>query len=196
MAWADFIAAHSDVVLRTCRSVVRDHDLAMDAYAFVLESLRQDDHRRLQAYVPDGRSSFSTWLVVVTRRLVLDHLRRQYGRSRSGDETRRADAGSRRALQDMIGDALDPDQLPTASHTPEAALRHSELAAALRAAIATLPPADRLLLALRFVDERPIRHIARVLAAPTVFHVYRRLTALLALLRGELARRGVEDPEA
>jgi DNA-directed RNA polymerase specialized sigma24 family protein len=49
----------------------------MDGYAYVLEALRSDDYRRLRAYAADGRSKFSTWLVVVARRLCLDlHLRR------------------------------------------------------------------------------------------------------------------------
>lgn len=195
-AWADFIAAHSDIVLRTCRSVARDYDVAMDAYAFVLEALRQDDHRRLRAYVPDGRTNFSTWLVVVTRRLVLDHLRRKYGRSRSADEARRADVGTRRALEDLISDVLDADRIAAVSPLPDVAVRRAERAAAVRAAIALLEPADRLLLALRFADDRSVRQIAKILGMPTVFHVYRRLRAVLDRLRGELARRGIEDPEA
>lgn len=194
-AWAEFTAAHSDVVLRTCRSVAHDHDAAMDAYVFVLDALRRDDHRRLRAYMPDGRTSFSTWLVVVTRRLVLDHLRRKYGRSRSTDDARRADSGTRRALEDMLGDAMDPDQIAASSPPSDLAVRRAELIAALRAALDTLEPSDRLLLALRFADERSIRQIARVIGAPTIFHVYRRLGALLSRLRTELARRGIEDPE-
>lgn len=168
----------------------------MDAYTFVLGALRQDDHRRLRAYAPDGRSSFSTWLIVVTRRLALDHLRRKYGRSRSGDAARRADVGSRRALEHLIGDAIDPDRLAAPSPPPDVTLQRAELLAVLRAAIASLEASDRLLLALRFADERPVRQIATLLAMPTVFHVYRRLGALLVRLRDELARRGVENPEA
>jgi RNA polymerase sigma factor (sigma-70 family) len=183
-------------VLRTCRSVARDHDLAMDAYTFVLGALRQDDHRRLRAYVPDGRSSFATWLIVVTRRLALDHVRRKYGRSRSTDAARRADVGTRRALEQLIGDAIDPDRIAAASPPPDVSLQRAELLGALRAAIASLAPSDRLLLALRFADERPVRQIAKLLAMPTVFHVYRRLGVLLARLRDELMRRGVESPDA
>ena len=159
-------------------------------------ALRQDEHRRLRAYVPDGRTSFSTWLIVVTRRLVLDHLRRKYGRSRSADKARRADAGTRRVLEDLLGDAMDPDEIAAVSPAPDIALQRRQLTAALRAAIASLQPSDRVLLALRFVDERPVRQIAKVLAAPTVFHVYRRLNAVLAGLRRELERRGIEDPQA
>lgn len=195
-AWSDFIDAYSAVVLQTCRAVARDYDLAMDAYAHVLAALREDDCGRLRAYLPDGKTKFTTWLMVVTRRLALDHLRHRYGRSRSDDETRRAEQTSRRRLEDLLSDAIEPDQLPgTSGDSPDAEIRRRELTEALRRTVALLDPESRLLLALRFVDERSVREIARTLRLPSVFHVYRRLAALLARVRAELARRGVEEPE-
>lgn len=71
-AWTAFLAAHSDVVLHTCRSTIRDYDAAMDAYAFVIEALRENDFRRLRAYAPDNKTKFRTWLVAATRGLALD----------------------------------------------------------------------------------------------------------------------------
>jgi RNA polymerase sigma factor (sigma-70 family) len=195
-AWAEFVAAHSALLLHTCRTVVRDHDAAMDAYAYVLEALREDCYRRLRAYTPDPRTRFTTWLVVVARRLVLDFHRRRYGRPRSEDELRRAERAARRRLEDLVAAEIEPDQLTTSpANSPDAALRRRELADALRAALDELPPPDRLLLALRFEDERSAREIAGALGLPTVFHVYRRLGAVLGELRGALARRGVEEPE-
>jgi RNA polymerase sigma factor (sigma-70 family) len=183
-------------VLRTCKAVARDHDAAMDAYAYVLEALREDDCRRLRAYAPDGTTKFTTWLMVVTRRLTLDHLRQRYGRSRSDDESRRGDHSGRRRLEDLLAEAIEPDELPaTSAGSPDARIRRTELTAALRAAVDRLAPDERFLLALRFSDERPVRDIARTLRLPSVFHVYRRLATLLARLRAELARRGVEGPE-
>jgi RNA polymerase sigma factor (sigma-70 family) len=195
-AWADFIRTHSDVVLRTCRSVIRERDVAMDAYAFVLETLRSDNYRRLRTFVPDGRTKFTTWLLVVTRRLALDYIRHRYGRSRSEDVSHRDEQTTRRRLEDLVAEAIEPDQLPgAASNTPDAAIRRQQLTSAVRAAVNDLEPAARLLLALRFADERPVRDIARTLRLPSVFHVYRRLAAVLAQLRAELARRGIEDAE-
>ena len=195
-AWTEFVAAHSALLLHTCRTVVRDHDAAMDAYAYVLEALREDCYRRLRAYTPDPRARFTTWLVVVARRLVLDFHRRRYGRPRSEDELRRAERAARRRLEDLVAAEIEPDQLTTSpANSPDTALRRRELAAALRAALDELPPPDRLLLALRFEDERPVKEIAGALGLPTVFHVYRRLGAVLGELRGALARRGVEEPE-
>jgi DNA-directed RNA polymerase specialized sigma24 family protein len=69
------------------------------------------------------------------------------------------------------------------------------LIGALRRAVAELSPEDRLLLVLRFVDERSVRDIARTLQLPSVFHVYRRVSSVLTLLRDALHRRGVEEPE-
>jgi len=82
VAWASFVKSHSRLLLHVARSIGRDYDAAMDAYAYLLELLRADDCRRLRAYAADGRSKFTTWLVVVARRLCLDHLRHRYGRLR------------------------------------------------------------------------------------------------------------------
>lgn len=169
----------------------------MDAYAFVLEALREERCRRLRAYAPDGRTRFTTWLVVVVRRLALDHHRKRYGRPRSEDDAHRAEHVARRRLQDLVAADVDPDTLTTAiGSSPDASLRQRELAEALASAVATLDPADRLMLALRYDDERSIREIAAVMGLPTVFHVYRRLGTALAALKRALARRGVEEPEA
>ena len=195
-AWAAFIADHSDVVLQACRATARDRDAAMDAYAFVLEALRKDDCRRLRTYTHDGRTQFTTWLAVVARRLALDFVRQRYGRSRSDDDMRQAEQAARRRLEDLVAEEIDPDQIAVASESADAAVRRAELASALRTTIEALEPADRLLLALRFEDERPVRDIARALGFRTVFHVYRRLGVVLDQMRRALARRGVEEPDA
>jgi RNA polymerase sigma factor (sigma-70 family) len=195
-AWAEFVAAHSDTVLHTCRSVTRDHDAAMDGYAYVLEALREDSCRRLRGYVPHPDVKFTSWLVVVTRRLVLDYFRQRYGRARSGDVERQQESQTRKRLEDLVADEIDPDQIVDASAgSPDAAIRRQQLAVSLRRALDELPPADRLLLALRFEDERPVRDIARTLGLPSVFHVYRRIGVVLSTLRRALAMLGVEEAE-
>jgi RNA polymerase sigma factor (sigma-70 family) len=195
-AWGAFISSHSSILLHTCRAVVHDHDAAMDGYAYVLEALREDGYRRLRAYAPRGTTRFTTWLVVVVRRLLLDHYRHRYGRPRSGDTARRDEHVARRRLEDLVAVEVDPDQLTTPPSTsPDLGIRRQELTQLLRQALGELPPADRLLLALRFEDERPVQEIAATMQLPTVFHVYRRVTAALAHLKHALARRGVEEPE-
>ena len=194
MAWAGFVEAYSPVILRTCRAVARDHDITMDAYTFVLGALQEENHRRLRAYEPDGRTRFETWLLVVTRRLTLDYIRQRYGRPRSEDEARRAEHARRRQLEDLVATEIAPDDLPSDDASPDAGIRRSQLIHALREELSRLPAHDRLLLMMRFLDERPVRDIAAALKYATVFHVYRRLSAVLATVREALQRRGVEDP--
>lgn len=194
-AWGEFVTTHSSILLHTCRAVVHDRDAVMDGYAHVLEALREDGYRRLRAYVPRATTRFTTWLVVVVRRLLLDHYRHRYGRPRSGDAARHEEHRARRRLEDLVAAEVDPDQLTTTSTAPDLGIRREELTELLRQALEELAPADRLLLALRFEDERPVQEIAATMQLPTVFHVYRRVTAVLAHLKRALARRGVEEPE-
>ena len=195
-AWAVFIEAHTRLLLHTCHTLARDRDAAMDGYAYVLEALREDRCQRLRTYVPDPRTRFTTWLVVVARRLLLDHHRRRYGRPRSQDESHRAEHAARRRLEDLVVAELDPEALSSSARAPDGGLLEREIADALGAAIRGLDPRDRLLLALRFEDDRPVREIAAMLGLPSVFHVYRRLGAVLAGLRRALAARGVDGAEA
>ena len=193
--WAEFVATYSGLILHTCHSVAHDHDAALDGYVWVLEALREHDCRRLRGYTPVPRVSFTTWLVVVARRSLLDQRRQRYGRSRSEDETRRAEHDVRRRLEDLVIAELDIDQV-TISDADDAdlGLRRQELGDALRRVLDELAPADRLLLALRFEDGRSVREIAAMLNLPTVFHVYRQVNAALSVLRRALLRQGVEEP--
>jgi len=192
-AWADFVAAHSRLLLHVTRSVTADRDAAMDGYAYVLERLREDDCRRLRGYAADGRGKFTTWLVVVGRRLCLDFLRHRYGRPREATPEAASERAARRRLADLVGVDADPDQHPAAASDQAETLQAGELRAALDAATATLPATDRLLLKLRFDDDLSAREIATVVGSPTPFHVYRRLRLILEVLRHRLRERGVED---
>ena len=194
-AWADFVVAHTALLLHACHALMRERDAVMDGYAYILEALREDECRRLRAYVPDRGTRFTTWLVVVARRLLLDHHRQRYGRPRSQDDAHRAERAARRRLEDLVAVDLDPEELRSSSERPDAALTREELSDTLRAALAALDPADRVLLALRFEDQRPMREIAASLGLPTVFHGYRRLAAILATLKRALAQRGIETAE-
>ena len=181
---------HSRLLLHACRTVWRSPDDAMDAYAEVLEHLRAEDFRRLREFAKHPRSKSSTWLVVIARRVCLDIYRRRYGRSDGVLDQRR----TRRRLQDLIAEQLEFHEVPgpESAHT-DLRIRRSELYDALHAALAELPPAQMLLLKLRFVDDLTAAQIAAMLGLPTPFHVYRRLNTLLADLKRSLGRRGVES---
>ena len=162
----------------------------MDAYEYLLAQLRRDDFRRLRAYTPDTRSKFTTWLVVVARRLCVDRLRERYGRS---GEARAV----RRQLADFLAGELETAETPdTRTPLPDAELGSRELSSALAAALARLEARDRLLLKLRYEDQLSAREIGQLLHFPTPFHVYRRLNALLEELKAALERRGIDGPDA
>ena len=195
-AWARFVGTYSRLLLHAARSVARDRDAAMDGYAYALEQLRGDDFHRLRGFASDGRSKFTTWLVVVVRRLCLDEARRRYGRKPQTGEAGSEAHAARRRLVDHVVEQIEVAELADPSGSPpDVALRAAELNAALAAAVATLEPADRLLLAFRFEDGLSAREIAPLVRMPTPFHVYRRLNALLERLRGALGERGVTEAE-
>jgi RNA polymerase sigma factor (sigma-70 family) len=192
-AWAEFVEQFSAVLLRTCRRFDPGHDAAMDRYAYVLESLRADDCRRLRAFRNDGRASFTTWLAVTAGRLSVDFHRRAYGRPvREASAPAHAERLTRRVLKDLDGGDAGILEVADAGPSPEleliARLRQERLADA----IAALPPDDQLVLRLRFEDDLSAREIAGRSGLPTPFHVYRRLRAICDRLRASLGR-GPED---
>ena len=194
-AWQAFVDAYSGLLLQVARSTVPGHDSAMDAYVFLLDALREHECRRLRGYVPREGTRFSTWLLVVARRLCVDFHRRKYGR-RQGSSTHPEQAAleraTRRRLVDLAAEELDLDDVADAAgDTPESLLRSTQLRTALAAELDALEPADRVLLAMRFEDGRSAASIAGALGFPTPFHVYRRLSHVFERLRARLLARGI-----
>jgi RNA polymerase sigma factor (sigma-70 family) len=195
-AWEQLIARHSRLLLAVARSFGGSRDDAMERFTFILEKCRESDFRRLRAFDPNGGASFTTWLTLAARRLCTDYHRALYGRRRSKIEeadqvsNRRA---TRRALVDAVSEELDLESIADRrAEMPDVAVVRSECASLLQRAIAELTPRERLLLALRFEDDLSASRIADVLGAPTPFHVYRQLHALLARLRATLVQRGLD----
>ncbi|MFQ5889474.1 MAG: RNA polymerase sigma factor [Gemmatimonadota bacterium] len=198
-AWAAFLERYSPVLLHTARKLARDYDEAMDRYRFVLTELQRDEHRRLRAYAAYSGSTFSNWLIVVASRLCTDYHRARYGRVR-GSEGRDLTAHEarevRRRLADFDVEELDPSRVPSRGDaSPDQRVRIAELSRALATALGALDTRDRLLLKLRFEDDRSVREIAGIMGFPSVFHVYRRLKALNAVLRRQLKKQGIDAPE-
>jgi RNA polymerase sigma factor (sigma-70 family) len=188
--WSVFLEEYNRLILHCARSLGGSHDAVMDRYAHTLEQLRRDQFRKLRGYAADGRGKFTTWLVVVVRRLCLDQVRNQYGRDRSGNPE---NGQQRRELADLIAGELDPDILSSDAASAEDTLRTSELQEQLNDAVERLEPGDRLLLRLRFQDEVPVAEIARISSLPSVFHVYRQLNRIYEELRKALRDAGVTD---
>jgi RNA polymerase sigma factor (sigma-70 family) len=195
--WAEFVSTYSRLILHVTRSIGGEHDAAMDRYAFVLEQLRRDDYRRLRTYVADGRSEFSTWLVVVTQRLCRDHQRHRYGRLRSHDQDAAAydeEQAARRRLVDLVSAEVDLTSLSAEdAENPESVIRVADVYSALESALARLDKRDRLLIKLRFEDGLPMPEVASNLGFPTRFHAYRRLKDVLGTLRHALEQQGIGE---
>ena len=197
-AWSAFVAEFSGLLLQVARSSSTGHDSAMDAYAFVLDQLRDDSASRLRTFDARSGARFSTWLLVVARRLCIDFRRRRYGRRQTPNEPQdqsTVERATRRRLVDLAAEQIDIESLSDADgESPDASLRKTELVTALSCALDALEPADRLLLVLRFDDNRSASAIARALGFATQFHVYRRLSHVLGRLRAALEKGGINDP--
>ncbi|HEX5820054.1 MAG TPA: sigma-70 family RNA polymerase sigma factor [Gemmatimonadales bacterium] len=194
-AWDAFVASHARLMLFAARAVTHDHDEAMDAYAWTLERLREDESVRLRGFSDGKGALFSTWLTVVVRRICVDYVRHARGRtakSASGDlpEWRAV----RRRLVELIGEPVPLENVRDEGSGADEMLEQRERHDVLEATLLALPPADRLLLALRFEDGRPASEIARAMRFPTQFHVYRRLDVVLGVLRRRLRAAGMDGP--
>jgi RNA polymerase sigma factor (sigma-70 family) len=197
-AWAHFIDAHHKLLLHVARTTARDHDAAMDAYVFILDRLRENDFRRLRTYAAVRRSTITTWLVVVAKRLCVDFARARYGRLDRGKASALPEHKvERRRLIDLAGEEIDISLVADPSErTPETEYDAAALRESLRQAIAALEPQDRLVLALRFEDGLTAEQIAATLEMPSAFHVYRRLNRIVAALRRRMREMDEGNPAA
>jgi RNA polymerase sigma factor (sigma-70 family) len=193
-AWVAFLGVYNPVLLRASRSLGPEHDGVMDRYAHVLEGLRGDDFRRLRLCTATPPSDFTLWLAVVARRLSLDHYRARYGRAgRSRTAESSARRSTRRRVEDLLGSSELDQLFDEATLAPDEAVVRAEERQALDDALAAQDPRDRLLLPYRFDENCSASEISRLMAFPTVFHVYRRINAVLAGLRRALEGRGIES---
>ena len=175
-AWASFTDEYSRLLLQVARRNAASHDGAMDHYAYILDQLRQDDFRRLRVFAGEGRGKFTTWLVVVARRLCVDHHRRTHGRTYPEEPSgggRSVDRIARRNLADLVAGEIDLEQLedPTGD-PPDARVLRSEQRQALLAAVERLELPDRLLLQLRFEDDVPIGLLAPMVGMTSRWQVH------------------------
>jgi DNA-directed RNA polymerase specialized sigma24 family protein len=106
-AWSAFVAEYSGLLLQVARSTTSGHDAAMDAYAFVLDQLRENSGNRLRSFDARSGAQFSTWLLVVARRLCIDFRRRRYGRRQTSHEPHEqatVDREARRRFVDLAAE--------------------------------------------------------------------------------------------
>ena len=193
-AWSEFLQSYSRLLLFVARQTARnDQDVVMDRYAFAIERLREQNFRRLRTFAADGRGKFTTWLVVVVRRLCLDYDRRKHGRSPSPEARRTT---TPRRLVEVVLDPEVLDRLPDHRPSADEELEREQVLQQLSRAVAALSPSDQLLIALRYQDDRSAGEIASLMSLPTQFHVYHRLKRLHDTLRTALAVKPDRRPLA
>lgn len=194
-AWSAFLGEYSVVVLHAARAHDGDHDNAMDRYLFVIHALQERDCGRLRQYDPAGGAKFTTWLLVVSRRLCLDHHRARYGRSQAATEDSHLRHAERRQLIDLVGSEIGVETIEgPLGEDPESILRKNELREALARALDDLSVSDRVLLRFRFEDNLSVPEITRLTDAGSPFGTYRRLDKILTRLRVTLEAAGVSGP--
>lgn len=196
-AWTAFLEEYSTLLIATARRASASHDAAMDHYAFILEQLRDDDFRRLRTFAGEGRGKFTTWLVVVARRLCVDHHRRTHGRTPTSPNpgiTESLNHVARRNLADLVAGDIDLERIADHSGAqPDAGVQHLAQIQALRAAVERLDTTDQLLLKLRYEEETPIGSIGPLIGMGSRWQVHRRLKLVLSRLRDELEAEGITE---
>ena len=196
-AWTAFLEEYSTLLIATARRASASHDAAMDHYAFILEQLRDDDFRRLRTFAGEGRGKFTTWLVVVARRLCVVHHRRTHGRTPTSPNpgiTESINHVARRNLVDLVAGEIDLERIADHSGArPDAGVQHLAQIQALRAAVERLDTADQLLLKLRYEEETPIGSIGPLIGMGSRWQVHRRLKLVLSRLRDELEAEGITE---
>lgn len=84
-AWAVVERDHGRLVRSVIRRLVDQPELVEEAFSVVVTALTINEFAKLRRYSREDPSgaSMASWLVVVVRRLVIDWLRREHGRSRN-----------------------------------------------------------------------------------------------------------------
>ena len=133
VAWESFVSRYAGLIHAVARRYLlsRDPDEVRDVFVAVLASLRRI---KLSRY--EGRASLATWLTLVTRTEVMDHLRRTFGRDAGGGRVLARLAPEQRRLFRLYyiegrtaADVIAALDTPASRWTPErllAALRHLE----------------------------------------------------------------------
>lgn len=144
------VLPHAESAYRLAKSLTRQTDAAEDVVhdAYV---------RALSGFSGFRGADARVWLLTIVRHRAYDWLNARSQRNHAPLRLAAADGDD----EGDIADWADPDQ-----ETPEQALIRSGEAAALRAAIACLPPRLREVLVLREMEDMSYREIAEVTSAP------------------------------
>lgn len=160
-AWGPLLDRYQLPLFSYARELLRHETAALD----VVQDAFVAAHRHLGSLRDDAR--FGSWLFGIAHQKIVQHWRRA-GREEPLDDT---------AL------AITPDDL---APDPRDGFLRSEQASALLALVDELPPPQRAVLVLHFLEDFPLEAIAEITAAPLgtvksrLFHARRALRERLA----------------
>ena len=180
VAWRRFLARYAGLIEAMIRRYLgpRERDDVRSLYAEVLESLYL---RKLALY--EGRATLSTWLTLVTRNHVLDHLRNRFGRRHPPQALRRLATNDREIFRRYYVEGWSFADVLRRLRTGDAAWNETRLLAALRRIEAQ-------------VGDRWLRRLAYDLHAQSIGAASGRLVAYLDHVRDEFRlNEGAHSPE-
>ncbi|HVQ55368.1 MAG TPA: sigma-70 family RNA polymerase sigma factor [Pyrinomonadaceae bacterium] len=162
-AWEDLVANFDSTVKSAARKISSNNEDAEDLASSIwaeLYGLRQDadGNKKGKLAYYSGRGSLAGWLRAVVSQLAVDQYRKQ-SKFVQIEETREfenlAEESTNHSLNDqVVHHAENPEELLTEKQTGE------DVSAALRTAINSLEPEDKLILKLYYFDDLKLKDIA------------------------------------
>jgi DNA-directed RNA polymerase specialized sigma24 family protein len=131
-AWERFVTRYAGLIHAMARRYLRSRD-GDDAHTVFVEVLVALRRTKLRTY--EGRAALSTWLTLVTRTEVMNHLRRNFGRSIRSRAMKRLEPQEQMLFRCYYIEGRTADDIVAALSTPEdrwtlerfrAALQHIE----------------------------------------------------------------------
>ncbi len=177
-AWQRFILRYSGLIYSVARRYLFDDEEVQNVYVEVLERLY---HGKLESF--EGRSALSTWLVLVSRNVTLDFLRKRFGRRNLPGSVQRLSRRDQQIFRLYYVEGMSFDAVRHWVGGRKEPLSASDLAAALRRIHEK-------------VDSRVLQRIAFDLHAPSVGAASGRMMEFLEWHRAtQEARRQRRTPE-
>ena len=188
-AWEDLVTAFDSVVKSAARKITsspEDADELASSIWAELYGLRQaeDGTRKTKLAYYSGRGSLAGWLRAIISQMAVDRFRKQ-SRLVQIEETREfenlAEESSNNSNNEhVVSHAENPEEIYSDKQTAD------DVAEALRHAVASLEPEDRLILKMYYFDDLKLKDIAAVFG-------YHEATASRKLVRVQNEiRKGVE----
>ena len=183
------------IIESICLKRFYDPEEGHACFVYVLDKLKENKFYRIKQF--QGRSTFKTFLISITNRLIIDFYRKRHGRPSKGIKT--LDNGNPKSnrtrfvvfSQEDVSEAVDrsalPDELATQTESSEI---KQKMAKIVKSMSTDLSPEDRLILKMKYYDDHKVSEIARILQLEQKA-LYRRLNRLMARFKEEILKDGL-----